>query len=125
LMTGHTMYMHTQAFTVLEEDNLLFILFVPHSDSTMKNRWIAVYDWFTGDYIGCFGVVSEAWEGIVVKYEGGRRYLYVGGANPINYYDLHKYDITELPDNLTVLSEYETIELGMALRFGYHDNNWI
>ena len=125
VMTSQTEYMHTQAFTVLEEDNLLFVLFVPPGESTLKSRWIAVYDWLTGEYLSCFGVISEGWEGIVVKYEDSKRFLYVGGINEVRGYDLHKYDITQLPENLELLTEFTKVELGIHHRFNYHNGKWL
>ncbi len=125
VMQGYTDYIHPQSFCISEEDDLLFILYVPYDNSNMTTNWVVVYDWETGEYDRCFEVDSNGWEGIVVKYENNDRFLYVGNENNEGTYDLHKYKITNLPSNLARLTDYIQVDLAVDHRFNYYEGIWI
>ena len=118
LNTGVGNYIYPQSFTMEEESKHIYILYAP--DSGTPTRWIAVYD-FDGKYITTFGAGSAGGEGIVVKIENRKKYLYVKTEGS----KLGKFDISILPEPLTVLSPIREFEVGLYSDFCYKDGVWL
>ena len=89
-------WLYPQAFAI---DRRMGELFILRGAGTGQNRWgwIEVYDLAKLTLKTTFST-SEQWrEGLVIKREGGRRYLYTIGHSSVI-----RFDITRLPADLSV-----------------------
>ncbi|MER2009291.1 MAG: hypothetical protein ABS939_17720, partial [Psychrobacillus sp.] len=113
-------YIYPQSFTVDWNRNEIFILYSPTGGASTK-RWIVVFDLETTEYKRSFHAGNAGGEGIVIKYEGENRYLYVKHSGTL----LGKYLINTLPANLTSLTAESTYDVGLFFNFSYRNGIWI
>jgi hypothetical protein len=116
-------YIYPQSFTIDWDNNEIFVLYFPGgagSDISNK-RWIVVYDLSSLSYKGCFHAGNSGGEGIVVKTEGTKRFLYVKTSGT----SLGKFDISLLPPNLSSLSPISEYDLGLHWQFSYRTGTWL
>ena len=114
---------YPSAFDIDWDNNLLFLVSLGAllPSGAMQDRIITMYDITTGEYKGYFYAGIYGGEGIVVKWENNKRYLYC--QNGLGY--LGKYDITLLPKNASKLESIENIHCNVHWTFGYDGTNWL
>ena len=114
---------YPSAFDIDWENNLLFLVSLGalQPSGVMQDRIITMYDITSGEYKGYFYAGIYGGEGIVVKWENNKRYLYC--QNGMGY--LGKYDITLLPKNASKLESIEDIFCNVHWTFGYDGANWL
>ena len=115
-------YIYPQSFFIDERAGELLVLYSPDWASTNNQRWVVVYDWESTNYKSCFQCGNAAGEGIVVRYVGVQRLLYVR-ASADNYH-LGEYDITQMPTNKSSISPINTYDVGLYANFAYSDGRW-
>lgn len=109
-----------QGLTIDEKAGELFI--VSFASDTGQWQVVTVYDWTTGAYKTAFGInTSVVSEAAVIRYESGRRYLYLRTA----YDRLDKYDVTVLPAPLTNMVSFAHVSLpAVSTKFTHKDGRW-
>lgn len=115
-------YIYPQSFFIDERAGELLVLYSPDWESTGNQRWVVVYDWESTNYKSCFQCGNAAGEGIVVRYVGKQRLLYVR-ASADNHH-LGEYDITRTPTNKSSISPINTYDVGLYANFAYSDGRW-
>ena len=118
LNLGVSDYIYPQNFTIDEDNEQIFILYT--ADGGITTRYIAVYD-FNGNFITVFGAGNAGGEGIVVRTINESRFVFVKSQDS----KLGKYDITEMPTELDVLSPVAEYEIGLNQSFNYRKGVWI
>jgi hypothetical protein len=113
-------YLYPQSFTIDWDAKEIFIMYSP-SGGTSTKRWVVVYNLDTIEYKGCFHAGDAGGEGIVVKYEGGSRYLYA----KTTVSSLGKFLITTLPPNKMDLGPSNTYDVGLYYDFSYRNGLWL
>lgn len=114
--------LYPQSFSILKEDDLIFINYSKGNDPT---NCIVVYQFTTGEYISCFRIAANTQDGLVVKKEGEKRYLYGSATSEVNQRVIRRFDITNLPQNKSLLTDYTEINVQIASQFNYHNGKWI
>ena len=114
-------YIYPQSFAIDKNANELLILYSPDSSTVKAERWIVVYDLTSNEYKSCFSAGKGGGEGIEVLYEGLNRYLYVKSVNS----SIGKYDITNLPSNMEILSPLQEFDTGLYYDFSYNNGKWL
>lgn len=112
-------YLYPQSFTIDWEADEIFILYGPAGGST--KRWIAVYGLETVEYKSCFHAGDSGGEGIVIKYEGGSRYLYVKTDGD----KLGRFTLSQLPTNKSSITPRNEYDVNLSTQFAYRDGVWI
>lgn len=113
-------YIYPQSFTIDWETREIFFLYEPGGGTSTK-RWVVVRHLDTGQYLRCFHAGNSGGEGIVVKWEGNQRYLYVKTTHP----NLGKFNITNLPTNRSSISPIQEYNVGLAFDFSYRNGLWL
>ena len=115
-------YIYPQSFFIDEQAGELLVLYSPDWASVNNQRWVVVYDWESTNYKTCFQCGNAAGEGIVVRYVGVQRLLYV--RTSADNYHLGEYDITQMPINKSSISPINTYDVGLYANFAYSDGRW-
>lgn len=114
-------YLYPQSFTIDQVNEEIFILYSPGGETNYTQRWIVVYNLITLEEKTVFGAGNAGGEGIVVKYTNSERRLYVKSKA----YTLAEYDLTELPENQSILVPKKEYNLGLLLNFSYSNGKWL
>ncbi len=116
LATGQP-YIYPQAFAIDDAANEVFVLYCAATDGAAV-KWVAVFNHTTSAYKSCFNVgPNRVSEGLVVRYEGGNRYIYTEDSAET----LGKYDITVLPATMANIPATATYAVGMDRQFAYRN----
>jgi|GEM_PF-3829430 len=102
---GYT-YLFPQSFTMHATE--LYILYGANTGAAGTGSFVAIHNRATGAYISGFSIGESYGEGIVVKMEGTKKYLYARHKSSV----LGKYNITNRPANLSTLAPESTTDLG-------------
>ena len=117
---GGNLSLSPQAFTIDEATDEIFILYAQYS-APNEAGWVAVFDWVSKTYKGCFSV-GWSGEGLDIEYAGGTRLLTARRTNT----SLAKFDITTLPANLSAPTPVSTHALtSVNHRFSRRGNEWL
>lgn len=104
------------------DDTYIYVLFSPSgSPSGDMKRLIVVYDKITSEIVTKFYAGSAGGESIHVEVEGVSTFLYTKSKTST----LGKYDITNLPVDMTVLSPVKEYNIGLYYNFTKNNNEWI
>ena len=114
-------YIYPQSFAIDKNANEVLILYSPDSSTEKPERWVVVYNLTTKEYKTCFSAGKGGGEGIEVLYEGDKRYLYVKSTNC----SIGKYDITNSPYNMQILTPLQEFDTGLYYDFSYKNGKWL
>lgn len=114
---------YPSAFDIDWEKKELFLISLGanHDGGVMADRFITVYDVETGAYKGCFLAGTGGGEGIVIKYSGASRYLYLQMSDGT----LGAYNITVLPSNRSKITPENTYYVNAHWTFASDGNRWL
>lgn len=115
-----TKYLYPQSFTIDKKLHEIFVLYSPSGENNYTQRWIVVYDTNTMEEKTTFGAGNAGGEGIVLRYEGGNRYLYVK-SKPLF---IGKFSLDTLPEKLEIINPIDEYKVGLFLDFTFRDGNW-
>ena len=112
-------YIYPQSFTIDWEAKEIFIVYEPSMGGDTK-RWVVVWG-LDGEYKTAFHAGNSGGEGIVVKYEGGSRYMYV----KTDQGRLGKFLINQLPAPMTSATPVTEYDVNLAFEFTYRNGTWL
>ncbi|WP_285005154.1 phage baseplate upper protein [Lactococcus formosensis] len=115
-----TKNLYPQSFTIDKKLHEIFVLYSPSGENNYTQRWIVVYDINTMEEKTTFGAGNAGGEGIVLRYEGGNRYLYVK-SKPLF---IGKFSLDTLPEKLEIINPINEYEVGLFLDFTFRDGEW-
>ncbi|WP_285012434.1 phage baseplate upper protein [Lactococcus formosensis] len=112
---------YPQSFTIDKKSSEIFVLYSPIGESDYTQRWIVVYDSDTMEEKSVFGAGNAGGEGMILKYNGGKRYLYVKSTALF----IGKFDLSILPEKQEIINPLEEYKVGLLLDFTFRDGEWL
>ncbi|RIN43265.1 hypothetical protein [Staphylococcus succinus] len=119
VLTGNT-YIFPQSFALDEQRREIFVNYSGGPVVVDNRRWIAVWDMDTLEYKTVFSAGNAGGEGTVVKYENGKRYMYVKTRNHV----LGRFDLDKTPERMAQLTPLTEHDVNVEWQFNYNSGIW-